>query len=357
MTTKDELLQSIEGRPTPEQAAMLMSMAEGDTEAFFSEGGVPDTAGKTQDQTNTEGTEGKKQEQQEPVQGQGGEGKGAEPTEAELNPDNAVILAKDRKHTIGYEKLVEARENEKHWKAQAEAAKAQADAAQAKIAELQALADARAKAGAAPTTTDANLAAAQAAIAQGADPALFGDFSEEDLAKGINTLVDMKVEAKVNALLDQRLAPLQQKQAQDATADHYEAIYKAHPDADSIAESKELAEWIASQPSFARDGYSKVLQSGTTEQVIELFSNFKQATGAATKPEQQAAPESAKAAAAKALEQATAAPPASLSDIPGGKPPSGNRFEVISQMDGAGMAAALGEMTPEQIEAFLNRTI
>ncbi|MFG9976450.1 hypothetical protein ACG3QR_32335, partial [Pseudomonas aeruginosa] len=40
----------------------------------------------------------------------GGDQQGKTPDAKELNAENAVILAKDGKHTIGYEKLVEARQ-------------------------------------------------------------------------------------------------------------------------------------------------------------------------------------------------------------------------------------------------------
>ncbi|MCT2416064.1 hypothetical protein MNU23_30780, partial [Pseudomonas aeruginosa] len=77
---------------------------------------------------------------------------------------------------------------------------------------------ARATAGEAPTSQDNQLAAAQAAMDQGVDPAIFGDFSEEALAAGIQKLIDAKVEARVSALVDQKLAPIQKKEAESARA-------------------------------------------------------------------------------------------------------------------------------------------
>ena len=63
--------------------------------------------------------------------------------------------------------------------------------------------------------------------------------------------------------------------------------------------------------------------------------------------------EAAKAAIAKA-----AAPtPASLSDIPGGRVGSTNVFEAMNGMNSHQLLAATSNMSPEQIEAWLNSQI
>lgn len=352
MTTKDELFQEIDGgRPTPEQAAVLMSMAMGDTSEFMLDGDVPNVAADAGAEGSADDQAGNDQQGAADAGAAAGDDQqGQAPSDADLNTDNAVILAKDGKHTIGYEKLVEARQGEQHWKAEA-AAK------DARIAELEAQASQRAKAGEAPTTQDNQLAAAQAAMEQGVDPAIFGDFSEEALASGIQKLIDAKVEARVSALVDQKLAPIQRKEAESAANTHLNAIYEAHPDADSIAESKEFADWVASRPSYERASIAHVLEQGTTGDVIELFGSFKHATGNAQQAEQQHSAQDARAAAKQALNNTKTEPPASLSDIPGGKPATGNRFEAIAALDAPSMADALRGMTPEQVEAFLNRTM
>lgn len=366
MTTTDqqnEFIQSLNGDLSPTQAAQLLEMSgQGDTGATSSElaaqpGAAPvPAAGSAQGDA---GTTGANDSATAATAATPAAAPAATPAAAanELNAGNAVILAKDGKHTISYDKLVEAREGEKHWKAQAEAAQTQ-------LAELQAQAKARADAGQTPTQTDAQVAAAQAAIDQGIDPGIFGDFSEEDLAKGIQTLVNAKVAQQVDAIVAQKLAPIQQKHATDATQTHYAAIYEAHPDADSLAESKELADWINTQPSFVRDGYSTVLQKGSTQQVIELFSAFKQATGttqsagagAATGGTEQVDPAAVKAAAQAAIANAPTRVPASLTDLPGGRPAGLSRDEQMADMNGRELLDAMqgGNMSPEQIDRFLN---
>lgn len=344
---------------------MLMDMAMGDTEAFLSsEGGEPNAAAGADESAG----EDENTEQAGAAGGDAGQaGAQDEPNLDELTPDNAVILAKDKVHTIGFEKLLDERKGrqtaEQEAQRQREVAEQQrdrADAAERQLAELQAQAQARVDAGEAPTRTDKLVEQAAAAIEQGADISLFGDFSEEALAGGIDKRIDQKnaaLEERV-ARLETNLAPIQQKQATDARQVHLNAIYSAHPDADSIVESKELSDWVSQQPSFVRDRCAQVLKEGTTAEVIELFDTFKKSTGVATAGQgDQPSAQDAKARAQEALRKTQAEPPASLSDIPGGKPAAGNRFEALSQMSAAEQADAMQEWgwSQEQINAFLDK--
>ena len=276
--------------------------------------------------------------------------------EPELTAETAVILAKDGKHTISYDKLVQARETARAAQTEAQTLAAQLQAAQQQLADLQAQAQARADAGQAPTATDNQVAAAQAAIDAGADPALFGDFSEEALAKGITKLVDQQVAARM-AAIDAKLKPIEQQAATDATTAHFNAIYSAHPDADSIVESQEFAVWKGAQPAVVRAALDQALEKGSSTDVIEVFSAFKAAT------QQQSPPAAGKGAmtpaeAAKAaIAKASAPIPASLSDIPGGRVAGTNVFEAMDTMNSHELLAATSNMTAEQIEAWLNAQI
>lgn len=338
MTTQSEffLEHAVNGELTDAQMVQMMSLPEGDTSALL-EGGMPDATESAEATPDGE-------------QGTTNKAENESATTPEPEPEKTpVVLAKDGVHTIPYEKLAEAREGEKHWKAQAEAAAAE-------LAALRAQAQQRADAGEAPTQTDAAVATAQAAIAQGVDPAIFGDFSEEALAQGIQKLVDMRVQEQVSAALNKALAPIQQKQEADAATSHLSAIYKAHPDADSIAESKELADWIAAQPSFARAGYQAVLQQGTTAEVIEFFDTFKQATGKAAQqntPEQSDVSAAAKAALAKAKAQV----PTSLSEIPAGSKAHHDEAEALMEMSDSNALNSFMGKSPEQIRALLERAL
>ena len=276
--------------------------------------------------------------------------------EPELTPENAVILAKDGKHTISYDKLVQARETARAAQTEAQTLATQLQAAQQQLADLQAQAQARADAGQAPTAADNQVAAAQAAIDAGADPALFGDFSEEALAKGITKLVEQQVAARM-AAIDAKLKPIEQQAATDATTAHFNAIYSAHPDADSIVESQEFAVWKGAQPAVVRAALDQALEKGSSTDVIEVFSAFKAAT-------QQQSPTAAgkgamtPAEAAKAaIAKASAPIPASLSDIPGGRVAGTNVFEAMDTMNSHELLAATSNMSSEQIEAWLNAQI
>lgn len=327
-TTTQEFFQehAQDGALTPEQAAQFLELVQGDTgtPAAPETGDAPIV---TPDPVNTP----------KAVQA------------AESDPANTVILAKDGKHTIGYEKLVEAREGERQARAQAEALANELQA-------LKAQAQARADAGQAPTVADNVAAAAEAAIEQGVDPEIFGDFSEGALAKGIETLMSRQVaqlSAQLRGELAQLVQPLQQKQAVDATDAHMQAIYARHPDADSVAESKELSDWIAKQPSFARAGYEAVLQKGTTDEIIEFFDTFKAATGKTqAQGNAQADP---RIAARAALAKLPSAVPASLSDIPGGTAGPASGHEAMSKLSPIEQANALADMSQEARDAYLNR--
>ena len=343
----DFLTQAFEngGDLSPEQAAQLLQMGDtpGDTGAAAPElSNVPDVA---------------------PAQIEGhavpeGE-KTATPDESGLTAENAVILAKDGKHTISYDKLVQAREAAQTAQAAQQATAAQLEAANQKLVELQAQAQARAEAGQAPTQADTNAAAAQAAIDAGVDPAMFGDFSPEAMAKGVAQLVQTQLDARM-AAIDAKLQPIQQQTARSATEVHLSAIYSAHPDADSIVESQEFAAWKSTQPGVVRAALDAALTTGSTNDVIEVFSAFKAATGQAAVPTAATAKagQISPAQAAKAAIARAAAPmPASISDIPGGRAGPTNVLEAMENMNGPEMLSAMNAMTPEQIDAYLNAQI
>ncbi len=335
MNTEQEafLQQHANGEMTAQQAAQLLELGEGDT-------GLPEIGGEPSATPANDQTPGDAAASDEP----------------ELTPDNAVILARDGKHTIDYQKLVDEREAAKTAREGEERERQRAEAALQELAELRAQSQQRADAGIAPTKTDNQVAAAEAAIEAGVDPELFGDFSEEAIAKGVLHLVRQQT-AALQQQFDEKLAnalsPFQQEKVRTVEDAHFGAIYAAHPDLDSITESKELADWLKAQPAYVRAGFDHLSTKGTAAEVIEFFDTFKQATG-----KTQAAPSVDPKAAAKAvIAQSRPAAPASLSDIPGGTAGPASRDEALAQMGSVEMAEAMASMTPEQIEAYLNRQL
>lgn len=305
-TTQAEYFQAnaVDGELTAAQMMELVQLPEGDialASTASANSSVPAAASdaQTQEPTDTQSNT-----------------TATAPTEAQAQ----VILAKDGVHTIPFEKLVEAREEGKHWKAQAQAA-------QDALAALQAQADARAEAGKAATATDKAVEAASAAIEAGADPDLFGDFSEEAIRAGVKKLVAEQAASlreSIRAELQQELAPIKQAKQVDEAEQARNLVLSKHPDAASIAESAELDAWVQSKPAFVRGAYQQVITGGTPSQVIELLDAFK----AETKPAMANA--GAEAAAAKAIANAKTRSPSSLSDIPGGVAASTNPAEGLA---------------------------
>ena len=337
---------NIDGALTPEQALLALAGGEGDTSTTLENGGAPEATTVTGAAAANDGDNKAKPD------AAANTGKDAGTATNAADAAKGVVLARDGVHTIPYETLVKHREGEQHWKEQAETAQRQ-------LAELQAQAQTRADAGAAPTKTDNMVATAEAAIEAGADAGLFGDFSEDALAKGIEKLVEQKVAQRVDERVNAALEPMATKQAKDAAASHYDAIYTKHPDADSIAQSTEFAAWVNAQPSAVRNAYWGLFDAktgGTAAEIVEVFDAFKGAGTPKTTTTAAADPKAA-ASAAVATAKANAEPPASLSSIPGARSESSSVLDRSSDMSGPEMLAATQGMSPAQIEAWLDRQI
>lgn len=349
-TRTQDPFENFTGTLTAEQAAMALSMAESGDTSFLDLGGAPTTTTATADKGTEQPTDtdnGAAQPTAKAGEAATGAKDGAQAPEDNINADNAVVLAKDGKHTIPFAKLEAHRKGEQHWKSVSEAQQVELD-------RLRAEAQSRKDNGQAPTAADNMAAQAQAAIDAGADPNLFGDFSEADLKAGILRLVDEKVNAAVGA----RLAPLEKQGKESAQEAHLNAIYSAHKDADSIVESAEFKAFVDSHPRAVRDTYWKLFDEktgGTAQDIVEVFTAYKSSAffkGEASKPAA-----SVKDAAAAALASAEVQPPTSLSSIPGGRADGRNVDEQIGDLDGPAMLAALEGKGSAYVERFLNTRI
>lgn len=275
---------------------------------------------------------------------------------ADDEPVGAPIASKSGAYTIPYEKLDEARTRAKTLETENEALRKEiaelSAQQQANIARAEERAQDRADAGQAQTQADANLAAAKEAISAGADVSLFGDFSEEALAKGIKSLVAMErdaMRAELRADLEREFAPMKAKQAQEQSDSHTNAILGKHPDAYEVVQSAQFDAWMKSLPSFSRAAVAAVLDpatGGTADQVIEVFDSFKAQTGKAAAP--------ANRGDGKAPEVQRRVPN-SLSEM------AGEQHQDIAQQvmasagtDNAALLERMQDMTPEQIERVMN---
>ncbi len=276
---------------------------------------------------------------------------GAQATQDDEKP--APIASKSGEYTIPYEKLTSARTERDHYKAEAAQLREQLaslTAAQARnFAEAQQQAQLRADAGQAPTQADSNLAMAQAATAQGVDVALFGDFSEEAIAKGVAQLVEQRAAALVDAKLNAALAPLREREAKDAVSTHQQTIYGAHPDADEVYESSEFKAWMDNQPSYARAAIEHTLANGTAQQVVEVFSTFKGANSKGTPAN----------AVSKALAKAQQQPPMSLSELPGASASGNGDAERVAALAGdpAALLDFMAGLSPEKQTRLMNSVV
>ena len=285
---------------------------------------------------------------------QDADGKQTDDTDDE--PAGAPIASKSGAYTIPYEKLAEARDRAKTLEGENETLRAQlaelTAKQQANLASAESSAQARADAGAAQTQADQNLNTAKAAMEQGVDASLFGDFSEEGIAKGIATLMGSlreELRAELREEAARELKPLKEREAKEAVDGHYGAIYAKHPDANEIVQSVEFNAWVKSLPSFQRNAVAAVFdteQGGTAEQVIEVFDTFKAQTGKASAP---AAQDKGKAP------EVQRRVPNSLSEM------AGEQHQDIAQQvmasagtDNAALLERMQDMTPEQIERVMN---
>lgn len=263
-----------------------------------------------------------------------------------------VVLAKDGVHTISYDKLVEARQKA-------------ADVA-AENARLAAeLAELRAKP--APAPAPAAPAAAPAPAADTETP-LFGDYTDADLRKGVEKLLDAKV-AEVRAEFEGKLKPVEVDRVAQAQREHLAAIYSVHADADSITVSQEFTAWEKSQPRVVQQAIASALDKGSAAEVVEVLDMYRAAhpskapapaatpaaapvaaTPAAAKP-------TAAALADKAIAEAKTRTPTTLSDIPAGSQAITDESAAMEQANPMDLMDKLSNMTPDQIEAWTARHV
>ena len=257
----------------------------------------------------------------------------------------APIAAKSGGYTIPYEKLTEARHQRDELRAQNEALRQQ-------LAALQAVQSVQA----------APAAQKQDATPDGVVPAdfakAFGDFSEQGIAQGVKATVEGAMAKVLDWQRQQEQRQLQEQQArqQQAASAHMQAIYGAHPDADAVAESREFQAWVDAQPVYARAGIAQALQAGSAQDVVAVLDAFKQAGRPAAAPAAKAAPQPA---AAKADVQAAAAPPVSLSALPGSAPAASDaeRVAQLAASDPVALMDFMSKLTSDQRERLMNSLV
>ena len=354
---------------------MALTAAELLEKALNSEsldGDEPVTTGEQGEKNGAEGADGAAVESAGADNASQAQGAKAQTTDDE--PEGAPIASKSGAYTIPYEKLEQARDRGKTLEGENETLRDRSktlegenETLRAQLAELNAKQQAnleraeekaqdRADAGQNQTAADQNLEAAKAAIGAGVDVSIFGDFSEESLAKGIVTLMSQnreairaELKAEMKADLEREFAPVKAKQTQDASEVHVNTILAKHPDANEIVQSSEFDAWVKSLPGYARSAVAAVLdpeKGGTAAEVNEIFDTFKAQTGKTSAP--------GATGIAKASEVHRRVPN-SLSEA------AGEQHQDLTQqvMSSAGtnpnaLIERMQDMTPEQVDRLLN---
>ncbi len=119
---------------------------------------------------------------------------------------------------------------------------------------------------------------------------------ERTLLAKIDNVFDAKMEAFLEQI-NKRIAPTEAAVVTTANNAHEAAILKGHADAFEIIPAVE--KWIAEQPAFIQPSYNNVLDNGSSAEIVELFTFFKESTGTG-----QDGPTAEEAAAKKAEEKA-----------------------------------------------------
>lgn len=266
----------------------------------------------------------------------------------EVAEQPAPIASKSGAYTIPYEKLTEARDKAKAFEEQVHALQQQLTELSARQSENLANAQAQSAAGNLSAKAEANLQTAQDAIDAGVNADIFGDFTDESIAKGIRTLQAQErdaMRAELLAEIQKELAPIRQEREQAAVDGHYSAIYEKHKDADEIVQSDQFQKWVQEMPAFMKAGVDDVLKNGSAQQIIEVFDSFKSASAPVQKPPE---PQN------KAVLEVQRRVPASLSEI-AGEPHQDTVQKALdaASRDPAALMLSMQDMSPAQIERLL----
>ena len=347
-----EVLEANDGELTDEQMADLLDGNEveaagaGDTDGDKPTSEPEETPTGEADQETTSPTDNPEEDPTGDQDSKGGEDGGEqEPT----------LLAKDGEHTIPYQKLVDARDEAKDAKDQAKNWQEIAEGKDKLIDDLKS----QAADPASESTDDPDESGQEAQADKLATDMeeLLEDYPEA--AKHIKGIMDS------NSSLTQKISDLETAieslNPVSPTNQHFAQIKDAHADHEEIPTSEEFTKWLDGQPSIMKNAYSKVLQEGTAEQVIEMFDTYKQAipgdTGKESDTQKDTGPTDAeKVAAAEHKAKDDAAAPTSLSDIPGSTAHH-DEGEAMRDMSAMSLLDKFDGKSQEQIEELLQRAL
>ena len=114
------------------------------------------------------------------------------------------------------------------------------------------------------------------------------EFEEEfpELIQPVITLVKKELLPIIGQMISDRLGDIEpevtlikKKMKTDSTEAHFKAIADKHSDWKQIVKSGALDKWIDSQPSYIKSALTEVKAGGGTEEVVDMFTQYKQSTG------------------------------------------------------------------------------
>ena len=157
-------------------------------------------------------------------------------------------------------------------------------------------------------------------LPDGEDDAVLSEFIDEfpTLEKPIKALIKKVAGSMVKAELgkvETQVKEIKDTQVASDTASHAQRINEAHPDWKQIYDSGKLTTWINSQPTFVQRTLNDIVEDGSTEDIIEMFDQFKAATKPAetdqstTSSQSTGRSKSERAAAMQAVPAKTGGPP------------------------------------------------
>lgn len=83
--------------------------------------------------------------------------------------------------------------------------------------------------------------------------------------------------------IEHKIVEIEERIEEREITDHQREILKAHKDAPLLVDGNYVVAWIKRQPSHLQGHLMHIYQEGNTQEVIDLFSDFKQSTGWKTK--------------------------------------------------------------------------
>lgn len=126
----------------------------------------------------------------------------------------------------------------------------------------------------------------------GEDDEVLKDFLEEfpDLVKPLSVLIDRKAKEQAESLINDKLGeftPIKATVEKQMADNHFKAISDAHPDWQELVQAGSVQSWIESQPMYMQEPLNKVYRMGSTDEVIDLLTRFKQSNGGGSSVNQQ----------------------------------------------------------------------